>query len=120
MPAMERTSAGIRQCLDSLYSLTPPTALIIDEPCIFLPIKDELARRGIISPRDVSLISVDHHVIFDRYHPTVAHIRWKMQSVHRRILTWATNVSRGKNDFRATLTKSVFVDGGTVGRLHVE
>lgn len=119
VPALERTPDGLRRCLGSIYSLTPPTALLIDEACIFLPVKDELAQRSIFAPRDVSLICMDYHTMFDWYRPTVAHIRWDMAPLNRRIISWVTNVSRGKDDRKATFTRSVFVDGGTVGPVAV-
>jgi len=115
MPAMERSPDGMRRCLDSLFALTPPTALIIDEPGVFLAVQDELARRGVFSPKHVSLSCMDYDTTFDWYRPTVAHISWEMEPIIRRIIGWATNVSRGKDDRRPTLTKSVFIDGGTIG-----
>ena len=33
----------------------------------------------------------------------------------RRIVRWADNVARGKDDRRQTLTKAEFVEGGTIG-----
>jgi len=30
-------------------------------------------------------------------------------------VTWAANVSRGKEDRRQTMTKAEFVEGGTIG-----
>jgi hypothetical protein len=35
--------------------------------------------------------------------------------VVNRIVRWANNVARSKDDRRKTLTKAEFVDGGTVG-----
>jgi hypothetical protein len=35
--------------------------------------------------------------------------------VVRRVVRWADNVARGKEDRRQTLTKMEFIEGGTIG-----
>ncbi len=115
IPKMERTPEGLVGCLDSLFSITPPTALLIDEPVIYLTIQNELAHRGIFAPKDISLISLDSDPIFRWLRPTVAHIHWDMALVNRHIIRWVMNVSRGQDDKKRVYTNSVFVDGGTIG-----
>lgn len=114
-PAWNATPTGLRRMLDELFRVTPPTALILDEAFIFHAAKEHLAQRGILAPRDVSLICVDEDPTFEWCEPSVAHIRWDPQPVVQRILRWVNNVARGKEDRRQTLTKAEFVDGGTVG-----
>lgn len=115
IPYFERSPEGLRRCLDGLFSATPPTALIIDEVHIFLATQHELTLRGISIPDQISIACMDGSSYFKWYKPTIAHTHWEIKPVTRRIIAWATNVSRGKQDIKKTQSKSVFVDGGTIG-----
>jgi DNA-binding transcriptional ArsR family regulator len=115
LPSLERSPDGLRRCLDSLFGMTPPTALLIDESAIFLAVQGELARRGIFAPKDISLVSLDGDPAFKWHRPPVAQIRWEMEPVIRHIFRWVMNVSIRKVDRRSVYTKSVFIDGGTIG-----
>ncbi len=63
-------------------------------------------------PQDVSLVCTDADPGFGWCQPPIAHIRWDFRPVVRRMVRWANNVSRGKEDKRQTLTKAEFVEGG--------
>ena len=115
LPDWEETSAGFQQCLRSLFSATPPTALIVDEVPYFVAAMQFLLRRGFRVPEDVSLISTDDDVAFSHCDPPVACIRWDLRPVIRRLVAWAANISRGKVDYQQTLTLAQFVPGGTIG-----
>ncbi|MDF1714262.1 MAG: substrate-binding domain-containing protein [Akkermansiaceae bacterium] len=115
LPEWENSADGLQRVLDGLFKVTPPTALIVDEPFVFHAVKDHLARRGIIAPEDVSLICRDPDQTFDWLRPSVAHVRWDHRPIVRRIVNWAANISQGKVDRRQTLTKAEFIEGGTVG-----
>jgi len=116
LPDWDPTPEGLRRILNELFRVTPPTALVIDEAFLFHAAKEHFAQRGIFAPKDVSLICVDGDPTFDWCEPSVAHLRWDSRPCVRRIVRWANNVARGKEDLRQTLTKAEFVDGGTVGR----
>jgi DNA-binding LacI/PurR family transcriptional regulator len=115
LPDWETTPEGLRQMLDELFRVTPPTALIIDEAFLFHAIQGHLAQKGILAPKDVSLICIDADPTFDWCEPSIAHIHGDSHSWVRRIIRWANNVSHGKDDRRQSLTKAKFIDGGTVG-----
>jgi DNA-binding LacI/PurR family transcriptional regulator len=66
-------------------------------------------------PQDVSLVCADGDPHFAWFHPPVSHIAWDSAPVVRRVVRWAANIARGKQDLRQVLTKSEFVPGGTVG-----
>lgn len=117
LPDWEDNADGFLRCIDSLFQVTPPTALIIDEVSLFVVAQQHLARRGILAPEHVSLVCNDPDPTFDWFRPTVAHIHWDSQPVVRRVLRWVENVSRGKNDCRQTFTKAEFVVGGTIGQV---
>ena len=120
MPIWNESPEGLMRCLDSLFATTPPTALIIDEPEIFLAAKDHLASRGIIAPKDVSLICSDPDRAFAWYRPKVSHIAWSSEPMIRHVVRWATKVSRGENDRRKSSAIATFVRGGTIGPVPVK
>jgi DNA-binding LacI/PurR family transcriptional regulator len=115
LPDWEETPKGLVKLLDSLFSLTPPTALIIDEASHFIATQQYLARKGIIAPEKTSLICTDAHPIFLWCYPSIAHIRWDPQPLIRRVVRWAENISEGKTDLRQTSTKAEFITGATAG-----
>ena len=81
----------------------------------FLAAQQSLMNLGLRVPQDVSLVCTDSDPHFAWMRPSVAHIRWDSRPVVRRIVRWANNVSRGRNDRRQTNTKAEFVEGGTIG-----
>ena len=115
LPDWEESVGGFHSCLESLFRLTPPTALIVDEAPFYFATQQFCGNRGIRVPGDVSLICTDADPSFAWHDPTVAHIRWDRRPVLRRIVRWAANVSHGRKDVRQTLTRAEFIDGGTVG-----
>lgn len=106
---------GLHRCLEALFKTSPPTALISEEAIILLAVRDHLARRGIIAPRDVSLVCLDQDPSFAWCEPLVDHCSWDYAPIIRRVVRWAKNVSRGKRDHRQTDIKARFVQGGTIG-----
>jgi DNA-binding LacI/PurR family transcriptional regulator/DNA-binding transcriptional regulator YhcF (GntR family) len=115
LPDWEESVDGFHAGLESLFRMTPPTALIIQEAALFAAAQQFLARRGLRVPEDVSLICTDADPTFAWYKPSVAHIRWDSRPVVRRIVRWAANIGSGKPDVRQVLTPAEFVPGGTIG-----
>jgi DNA-binding LacI/PurR family transcriptional regulator/ribosomal protein S25 len=115
LPDWENNAEDLRRCLDSLFSITPPSALIVDEAFIFNVAQQHLARRGILAPQHVSLICADPDPTFEWFSPSIAHVRWDSRMVTRRVVRWANNVARGKEDIRQSLIKAEFIEGGTIG-----
>lgn len=115
LPDWKDTSEGLRSCLDSLFAISPPTALIIDEPFLFAAVQQHLARRGMLAPEHVSLICIDNDPSFSWAFPSIAHLAWKPEQVLRKVGQWAEKVATGKTDRRQSFTKAKFVEGGTIG-----
>ena len=115
LPDWDGTRDGLYRCLDGLYELTPPTALIIDEASIFTATQQHLARRGILAPQHVSLVCCEPAPAFVWFEPPITHIRWDSRPLVRYIVRWATGVARGKNERRKVLTNAEFVEAGTIG-----
>ncbi len=115
LPGWDENAEGLQELLARLFQHTPPTALFIVEAATFISVQQHLAQRGILAPRDVSLICDDPDPIFAWCRPTVAHIHWDASPIARRAVRWAANVARGKTDLRCSFTKAEFVEGGTMG-----
>lgn len=115
LPDWDDTPAGLPRCLDALFEFTPPTALIISEPELLIAAQQHLARKGIHSPRDVSLICSDFRSAFDWCQPTVAHVRWDEAPIVKRVVRWANQVSRGVDKRTKSFPEAEFVEGGTIG-----
>jgi DNA-binding transcriptional regulator YhcF (GntR family) len=115
LPDWKESRDGLKRLLDELFRYSPPTALIFQESPIFVAALCHLASRGIVAPRDVSLVVADHDASFAWSDPIPSHIEWDYHPVVRRIVRWAGNVAQGKEDRRQSGTESKFVEGGTIG-----
>jgi DNA-binding LacI/PurR family transcriptional regulator len=115
LPGWGESVEGFQDCLESLFRVTPPTALVVDEVPQFIGALDFCASHGIRVPGQVSLVCTDASPDFEWCRPSVAHIRWDIGPTLRRVVRWAARVSRGRRDVRQTLTVAEFVMGGTVG-----
>lgn len=116
LPEWEGGIEGLQTILHSLYQLTPPTALITSSPILLAPVMQFLARHNLQVPKDVSLVSTDYHPETLWCVPAIAHVAWDPTLVIRRVVRWASNVSRGKRDVRQSMTPATFVEGGTIGK----
>ncbi len=114
-PDWEETQNGFIKVLDSLFSSTPPTALILDEGYMFHAAYHYVSQRGLKVPQDVSMICMDDDPGFHWCHPAVTHITWDPQPIVRQVVRWADNVAKGKVDHRQILSKAQFVVGGSIG-----
>ena len=115
LPDWEESMEGFQALLRSLFQITPPTALIVDEAPFFVAVQQFLAARGIRVPQQVSLICTDASSAFSWCLPPISHIRWESKLLIRRIVNWAATVSRGKRDVRQTRVPAQFDPGGTIG-----
>jgi len=115
LPDWDETIEGFHGRLDSLFRITPPTAMIIDEAPFLVAAFQFCCSRGLRVPEDVSLVCDDPSPAFEWCRPAVAHIHWETGPVVSRIVRWAANVSKGKPDLLQTLTKAEFIVGGTIG-----
>jgi hypothetical protein len=104
-----------RQIFDSLFRLTPPTALIVDQPSLCIAVLQHLSRLGLTAPADVSLACTDMSDSFEWCDPGIAHIAWDSRPVINRVAKWADNIGHGKDDRRKNASKVRLVLGGTVG-----
>ena len=115
LPDWEETPEGFQALLESLFLVTPPTALIVDDVCYFTAALQFLAGKGLRVPEDVSIIVGQMEPSFDWCQPPLAHLRWDRAVVARRVVQWASKVKQGKVDIQRSSVPSEFVMGGTVG-----
>ena len=115
LPDWENDVESFHECLASLFSKTPPTALYIDEPPLFYAAQLFLSRRGLCVPRDVSLVCNDPDRWFTWCHPVVSHITWDARPVWAFVSRWANQIAAGKNVLKRGLINAEFVQGGTIG-----
>ena len=115
LPDWQENATGLNRALDKLFQHTPPTALIVGQPPIFLAVRHHLAQRGILVPRDVSMICTDPDPSFEWYEPQISHIHWDSEPMLRRMLQWVDHVAQGREDRKITENKAVFMEGGTIG-----
>ena len=106
---------GLHQIIESLFQHTPPTALIVSEPSMFIAVLQHLSLLKIAAPGDVSLACTDMSEAFEWCDPGITHITWDSHPLIRRVIKWAANISRGNNDRRKTASKARLVVGGTIG-----
>lgn len=115
LPSWDDQAEGFRRCLESLFKLTPPTALIIEEIQHFVAAVQFCGERGYRIPEDVSLVCVNHDPALALCKPSVAHMSWSTQPMVRQVLRWVDSICRGNEDRRQVMIKAKFVDGGTLG-----
>ena len=105
----------LQRVLTSLFRYTPPTALIIDDTRLFFAAMQHLARLGFVAPEQVSIACTDHNPNFEWCLPPITHITWDAGPIVQRVLKWADNVSRGKEDLRRITKNARLVIAGTIG-----
>lgn len=117
LPDWEESPGGLQKLLGSLFRVTPPTAMLIEEAPLFIAVHQFLANCGLRAPQHVSLICTDADPAFTWCSPPISHIRWNPGPVIQRVVRWAARVRAGHRDIRQTLTPAEFVPGGTIGHV---
>lgn len=115
LPLWEDSIEGLQKFLENMMRYTPPTAVLVNEPFLFLAVQHHLMRMGVKIPDELSMFCSDYDPTFAWLRPTVAHGSWNSQPWVRRIKKWVNNISYGKNDQRQSYTKVDFIEGGTIG-----
>lgn len=114
IPDWEQSPAGLRRCLDALFAFSAPTAILFDRSNELLGAQIYLAHRGILAPRDVSLVCDDDSA-FDWCVPSISCIQWQSHSWVRQVVHWADCLANGKEYRIQRFTKATFVERGSIG-----
>jgi len=115
LPEWEESPERFHAMLESIFRVTPPTALIVDEAALFVAVMQFCLSRRLRVPEDLSLICTDADPAFAWCRRSIAHIDWNRGPVLRRVFQWADQLSRGKSDLRQTGSVARFVPGETIG-----
>jgi LacI family transcriptional regulator len=116
LPDWQDNPDSFHECLEQLFRHTPPTAILLDEPQFFIATQQHLANRGLIAPRDVSLLCSDTHPLFNWCQPKVSHISWEEEPIIRHATRWVVQLGKGKKIRPSPVfTPASFVEGGTIG-----
>lgn len=115
LPSWDENIESFHRCLDSLFRVTPPTALIVDEGVFVPPILQYCIKAGLRIPEDFSLVCTDPDPAFAWCKPSIAHIKWDSRPIARRVVKWATNVASGREDHQKSFFKASFIGGDTIG-----
>lgn len=116
VPDWQQGKAGLRECLDSIFALTPPTAIFVTELYEYHEVRLYLAERGLEVPRDVSLICRTSPGNIHSSYAKFSHFGHSTQPLLRRVLEWLHHAARGVDDHKRSFTKSRFIEGDTTAQ----
>lgn len=111
LPEWDNTPEGLRRCLESLFQLTPPTAILIDDWMLQYAIQNFLGHQRGEDYRRVTCISTDYHPCYKWCDPGISHFYWDPSAVVRRIMRWVDHVAKGQNDLVQNVITAKFVEG---------
>lgn len=114
IPDWENSPVGLEQCLTSLFKVTPPSAILVDDWMIFHAIQNQLNRERGKEFRVVSCIPMDYHRSFVWSRSRIPHISWDSAAVVRRAVNWVNNIARGKKDLKQKLIVAKFINADAV------
>lgn len=108
LPDWIETTEGFERMMESLFRITAPTALLIVEPAACVAAALFLAQRGIIVPRDLSLVSILPDPAFSLIRPKLAHFEWTIPAIVNRAVKWVAAAARGAADQKAVCFHAKF------------
>lgn len=115
LPVWEESAEGYHARLESLFRVTPPTALILDETMLFVAAQQFLLSQKLRVPEDISLACTNNDPVYQWCKPELSRIAWDTATVVKRVKAWANSVAHGKKDLRQNLIPSTFIQGETIG-----
>lgn len=115
VPNWTETPEGLRTLLTSLFSLTPPSAIITEHPHWAVGVLAFLAERGLRVPQHVSVLSIGVDPSHAWRYPPLAHFRWRNDLLVRRIVRWVGAVAQGRGDRNFVGFPMELDPGGTIG-----
>jgi DNA-binding LacI/PurR family transcriptional regulator len=108
LPDWEPTAAGFHLLLDSLFRVTPPTAIIVIEPGEAVAVMSFLARRGMGIPHDLSLVSRHMDASLELCRPAIAHISENEDHLVGHVIKWINAAGRGNAHRRRIVCQPTF------------
>jgi DNA-binding LacI/PurR family transcriptional regulator/DNA-binding transcriptional regulator YhcF (GntR family) len=114
IPSWKETGDGFHKCLEELFRVTPPSAIMVDDGILFLALQNYLAQERGQALRKVALICTDYHPSFEWCRPPIPHIQWDYAPILRRVVRWVNQVARGKDDRKQSRVRARFVGGDLI------
>jgi DNA-binding LacI/PurR family transcriptional regulator len=115
LPHFEDTAEGLDNCLNGLFRITPPTALIVHQAHQCAAVISFLGRRGLRVPQDVSIVCMSMDPVFNWCLPPLNYFQAPQKKHVARIVRWVDGVAKGSPDKRQVTFDAVYIPGGTVG-----
>lgn len=118
VPDWEETPQGVLHLLESLFHLTPPTAILCHNLGVSVAVHTFLARRGLRIPGDVSLVSLvgaDALAYWSALGVRFAHVEVNAATHFNRLRRWTDNLVKGREDTRQVFGRGSFIEADTVG-----
>jgi DNA-binding LacI/PurR family transcriptional regulator len=112
LPEWENTPDGLHRCLDELFKVTPPDAILVDDWILLYAIQRFISHKRGLAFRQVECVTTDYHPSFKWCQPAVPHFYWDHTKVVRRVVQWVDHVAQGKEDRKVKLIEARFVPGG--------
>lgn len=99
-PDWEESPTGFHKLLESLFQVTPPTALILWNSLQVSAALAFFAARNIRVPEDVSIISHDSDENVTWQNPLMGapELSWEPQRITRQVVRWVESVATGENN----------------------
>lgn len=108
----EDTPEGLYHCLDGLFKVTPPDAILVDDSILSYAILNYLSHQRGLAFRDVECVFTDDHPSFKWCRPGIPHFYWDPAKAVRRVMQWVDHVAQGKEDRKVKLIEAKFIPGG--------
>ncbi len=118
IPDWEESREGLTKCLDQLFQITPPTALIVGDSVLFLSVYNYLAQKKGDIFNQIALVCTDYSPSFKWCSPSITHFKWEYQATVHRAVRWVDKVARHKQDLKQHLTPAKLIGGESLPCLH--
>lgn len=116
-PEWDESPEGLRKLLESLFKLTPPTAIITWDGFEASGVLAFLAERKLTAPGDVSLVALtsDRSIVWQ--HPGVALANCAQDATPfiRHCVRWADTAAGARPEAKHALLEVEFIPGNTLG-----
>lgn len=116
-PEWEESPAGLRTLLESLFRLTPPTAVITWDGLEASGVLAFLATKNLSTPRDVSLIALtgDGSISWQNPGVSLANCAQEAGPFIRHCIRWADTAVTARPERKNESLAADFIEGNTIG-----
>jgi len=120
LPDWDQSAGNFKFLLQSLFSLTPPTALIVGDYMELIAVMEFLRLRGLRVPEDVSVVVMQDDPALCWFGSDIARFSADLGGIPGRIVDWVGDVTSGRRDVRKVFFETSFIEGDSIGPAHGE